>query len=162
MKNSNLPFYLFLILFIIAACESGDEFEDEFSLVGTNTSIAELTGNWSANKAVFQSFATGPAFEVDIIADGGSVSLSIQSDGRFTVTVAPLGEPAEISTGRMAFDEDLLVISFDDEPEEYEFFSITHNEPNLNIAGGNGLVTFDFDDDGTEEPALIDFDFVRI
>jgi hypothetical protein len=62
----------------------------------------------------------------------------------------------------MAFDEDLLVIFFDDDPGEFEFFGINHNEPNLSIQGGNGSAEFDFDGDGIKEPADVDFEFVRI
>ena len=61
-----------------------------------------------------------------------------------------------------AFDEDLLVVWFDDDPEEWEYFSITHNEPNLTISGGNGSAEYDIDGDGIEEPADVDFDFERI
>ena len=160
MKRLYLPFYLFAIILIFGACESGDEFDDEFTLNGTFINMADIAGSWAATQAVFTNFATNTT--VDVVADGGSVSLTIQSDGRFTVTVSVVGEAPEVSTGRMGFDEDLLVIAFDDEPEEWEFFSIMHNEPTLSISGGNGLVTFDFDNDGIEEAAFIDFIFDRI
>lgn len=106
-----------------------------FSLVGTNTSIAELSGNWNATIAEFYRATTSPGAQVDVVADGGTVTLNIQNTGRFTLTVTEQGEAPETTTGRMAFEEDLLVIFFDDDPEEWEYFSITHNEPNLSISG---------------------------
>ncbi len=155
--------YLFNLLFficsILVSCDDGEG--DEFSLVGTNTSISALTGNWNATKALFGN-TTGPVVAVDVVAEGGSVTLNIQGTGRFTLTITQQGETPENVTGRMAFDEDLLVIFFDDDPEEWEYFSITHSEPDLMVSGGNGSAGFDFDGDGTDEPADIDFEFVRI
>jgi len=148
-----------LCLFIIA-CDGDDE--DDFSLVGTETSAEELAGDWNATQGFFSRATSGPVVETDVVADGGSITLSIQSNGRFTLTIAPLGEVPEVTTGRIAFDEELLVVFFDDDPDEFEFFVISHNEPNLSISGGNGSVEFDFDGDGVDEPADVGFVFVRI
>jgi hypothetical protein len=90
------------------------------------------------------------------------VTLNIQNSGRFTLTITEQGEAPEITTGRLAFDEDLLVVFFDDDPEEWEYYRITHNEPNLSISSLDGSATFDFDGDGTEEPAYVGFMFDRI
>ncbi len=152
---------LFFCSIILTYCSS-DEEGDEFSLVGTNTSIAEMAGNWNATKGVFQSASLGPASQTDVVGEEGSVTLSIQTTGQFSITVKEAGRTPKTSTGRMAFDEDLLVIFFDDDPGEFEFFGIVHNEPNLSIQGGNGSAEFDFDGDGSKEPANVDFEFVRI
>jgi len=162
VMNSNFYSLLSALLcsFFIIACSSSDE--DEFSLVGTNTSIAEIAGNWNATRGFFVSSATGPLMATDVVAEGGSVTLSIQTTGQFSITVKEAGRTPDTSTGRMTFDEDLLVIFFDDDPGEWEFFGIVHNEPNLSIQGGNGSAEFDFDGDGTKEPANVEFDFVRI
>jgi hypothetical protein len=164
IMNSNFYSVLSALLcsFFIIACSSSDGEGDEFSLVGSNTSIAEIAGNWNATKGLFQSASLGPATETDVVAEGGSVTLSIQTTGQFSITVKEAGRTPDTSTGRMAFDEDLLVIFFDDDPGEWEYFGIVHNEPNLSIQGGNGSADFDFDGDGTKEPAYVDFEFVRI
>ena len=52
--------------------------------------------------------------QVDLIAEGGTVTLNIQSSGRFTLTITKQGMSPETTTGRMAFDEDLLVVFFDE------------------------------------------------
>ena len=164
IMNSNNRSLLSALLcsFFILACSSSDEEGDEFSLVGTNTSIAEMAGNWNATTGLFQSASLGPATETDVVAEGGTVTLSIQTTGQFSITVQEAGRTPDTSTGRMAFDEDLLVIFFDDDPGEFEFFGIIHNEPNLSIQGGNGSAEFDFDFNGIKEPANVDFEFVRI
>ena len=148
-------------LLLIIACSSDSE-EDGFTLDGTNIAMADIAGNWNATRALFGTAATGPITEVDVVDDGGSVTLNIQANGQFTITINQVGVPSEVTTGRMRFDEDLLVIFFDDDPNEWEFFGIFHNEPNLSINGGNGSVEFDFDGDGVDEPANIDFAFERI
>ena len=153
--------YLLIVITSSYLFSCSEDDGDDFSLVGTNTSIAAISGNWNATKAVFGN-TSGPVMETDVVANGGTVSLSIQSNGRFTITVAEQGKPAEIDTGRMGFDEDLLVVSFDDDPEEFEFFGINHIEPNLTITGGNGSAGYDFNGDGVDEPADVDFEFVRI
>ena len=160
----NKLYYFLLGMFLCTTLLTGcsEDNGDDFSLVGTNISVSEIAGSWNATQAIFSSAATGPGMQIDVVAEGGSVTLQIQTDGRFTVTVTESGEAPDVSTGRLGFDEDLLVISFDDDPDEFEFFGITHNEPNMTIQGGNGSAGFDFDDDGVEETANIDFVLVRI
>lgn len=150
------PFALFTLLFMLTSC--GD---DDFSLEGTNLSMTDIARDWTATKAVFSNAATGPAMRVDVVEDGGSVTRQIQDNGNFSTTVTPVGELPETSSGRMGFDEDLLIISFDDEPDEFEFFGITHNEPNMTIQDGTIFEGFDFDKDGLNEDVNIEFELVR-
>ena len=161
MKFSTTYLALLLVSLLLAyACD--DEDDDDFTINGTNIAMADIAGSWNATKGLFGSTALGPVVETDVVADGGTLTLNIQSTGRFTLTITVAGQAPEVTTGRMAFDVDLLVIFFDDDPEEWEYFSITHNEPNLFISGGNGSAEFDFDGDGTDEPANVDFVFTRI
>ncbi|NNF58954.1 MAG: hypothetical protein HKN04_12015 [Rhodothermaceae bacterium] len=141
---------------LLVACDSGED--DGFSLVGTTTSVAEIAGTWTATRATFSSAAEGPALEVDIIAEGGSAKLAIQTDGRFTLTLAPLGEADDVSNGRLGFDEELLVVSFDEDPDEFEFFTIQVTETTLSL---EGPAEFDFDGDGVEESARVALDLIR-
>lgn len=157
MKSLTVTIIRFTLLFTLISC--GDD--EEFSLEGTNLSMTDIAGDWTATKAVFSNAATGPGMRVDVVEDGGSVTLQIQDNGNFSTTVTPLGESPETSTGRMGFDEDLLIISFDDEPDEFEFFGIIHNEPNLAIQGGTIFEGFDFDKDGLSEDVNIEFELVR-
>ncbi|GJM28290.1 MAG: hypothetical protein DHS20C17_09250 [Cyclobacteriaceae bacterium] len=149
----------YLLLFFIFSCSSDEQ--EEFSLVGTNTSIAAMSGNWNATSAIF-SKPIGQVMEVDIVAEGGTATLNIQSNGRFNLTITQQGESPEITTGDLRFDEDLLVVFFDDDPGEWEYFGISHNDPNLSIDDRNATGEFDFDGDGTLEPANLYFEFVRI
>ncbi len=152
---------MFPILFMIG-CGDSEDGEDDFSLNGTIIAMSDIAGDWNATRGVFVKNATGPEVSIDVVGEGGTITLNIQTTGRFTITVTPLGEPADVTTGQMGFDEDLLVISFDSDPDEFEFFGITHNEPVLTIAGGNGAAEYDFDGDGLDEEAFVDFIFERI
>lgn len=141
-------------LVIFLSCGS----DDGPSLVGTDISIADIAGNWSATSAVFDIATAGPSIRVDVVEEGGSVILQIQNNGRFTLTVTVMGRAPEVSTGQMGFDEDLLTVSFDDDPDDFEFFGIQHTVTTLSI---NGPAEFDFDGDGTQEPAIVGLIFIR-
>lgn len=159
--------YLYLIIIVIfiafssSSCSTEDDGFGQFSLEGTNVSIADIAGNWEATRAHFSRSAEGPILEVDVVEIGGSLSLKIENNGRFSVTIQVPESPPEIYTGRFAFDEDLLVINFDEDPDEWEYFSISHQEPNLLISGGTVYEALDIDGDGTREDVYIDFELVR-
>lgn len=144
----------FLIILILVSCGS----DDGPSLTGTNISISDIQGNWTATRAVFDIASTGPSMRVEVVKDGGTVTLQIQGNGRFTLTVTVMGRAPEVSTGQLGFDEDLLTVSFDDDPDDFEFFGIQNTSTTLSI---NGPAEFDFDGNGTEEPARVELDFVR-
>ena len=146
------PILLLLLTFV--ACNKNKE---EYPLNGPILSMADIAGTWNATTANFSGDeldAAGQPKFIDIIAEGGSVTLSIQSNGRFTSTIALPGEPDNISTGQLGFDEQWLAISFDEDPGEYEFFFI---ELVNNVLTLRGPAEFDFDDDGLEEPGSLDW-----
>lgn len=122
-------------------------------------SISDIEGSWNAVRAEFDIAGTGPSLAVDIVQMGGSVTLVIQSTGRFTLTIIEDGEGPEVSTGQMFFDRDILVIEFDDNPGEPEFFGIQSTDTTLSLAGG---AEYDLDNDGNDDPARVELDFIRI
>ena len=69
-----------------------------------------------------------------------------------------MGQAPETSTGQLSFDEDLLVVEFDDDPGEEEFFGIQTTATTLSISGN---AAYDLDNDGIDEPTLAELDFVR-
>jgi hypothetical protein len=112
--------------------------------------IADLAGTWDATTATFEG-VVGSGF-VDLIADGGSVTLTITGDGRFTFVLTLPGESPETASGTMHFEEDFLVMTFDDDPSDPVFFIFFFSDDTLTLAGED---EFDFDDDGVDEPAII-------
>ena len=111
--------------------------------------IADLAGTWDATTATFEG-VVGSGF-VDVIADGGSVTLTITGDGRFTFVLTLPGESPETASGTMHFEEDALVMTFDDDPSDAVFFIFFLSDDTLTLAGED---EFDFDD-GVDEPAIL-------
>ena len=76
MKKTQTLFQIVLVgvlAFGATSCSSTsflEEFFDQFSLRGTNESMAEIAGDWTATVANFSRAAAGPVLEVDIIRDG--------------------------------------------------------------------------------------------
>ncbi len=143
----------------LISCSEDDEGPD-CALQGTNFSVSDISGNWTATEANFFNVSTEPIQVVDVVEEGGNVTLTIQSNGRFTLNIMESGEPNTRSSGDLCFDEDLLVVRFDgDAADDYEFFRIQFNGTNsLSISGATD---FDFNGDGTPEPADIGLALVR-
>nr|WP_298792177.1 hypothetical protein [uncultured Allomuricauda sp.] len=156
-------FFHRLFAIILVSCSLVSCSEDEgpdCSLQGTNYSVSDISGNWTATEARFFNVSAEPIQVVDVVAEGGSVTLSIQSNGRFTLNITESGEPSSRSSGDLCFDEDLLVVRFDgDAADDYEFFRITFN--GTNNLSFDGPAEFDFNDDGTPDPADISLALVR-
>ena len=73
------------------ACSSSDDEADEFTLNGTNIAMTDIAGNWNATRGVFQSSSLGPSFQVDVVDEGGTITMNIQSNGQFSITVTVPG-----------------------------------------------------------------------
>jgi len=145
MKNRDLAF-LFVVLMVpltlLVRCKKEDEFTDE--------RISEIAGFWTATSASFNG--------VDVVDEGGTVTLDIKDNGRFTFTINRPGRAAMVFTGRLGFDEQWLAVEYDNFPGEYEYYDITYDDHNLHI-GANS--EFDFDGDGTDEWVVFYLDMVR-
>jgi len=128
--------------------------------------LDDLAGTWNATEFVYGQQALGPAVpDFDLIAEGGSATLVIQSNGRFTLTTVDPGGVRESRSGTLAFDfeeEDFLLVVFDDEPEdELEFFFIVLNDNSFRLSDTTGEGELDLDGDGVEEQVRINSTWVR-
>lgn len=129
---------------LFSSCSDGDE---DFSQTGTNLSVSDIAGSWTATSATF----SGPEF-FDLLADGGIVTLVIQNNGRFTFTMKAPSEPNEVSTGKLGFDGEFLAVIFDDDPgEEASFFISLVN----NILTLRGQTEMDLDGNGKEDFGIL-------
>ena len=151
IKRLLYPIAILVFLSINIACNKD---KDEYPLDGPNLSMNDISGNWKATTANY-SYDT---LFFDVIAAGGSATLVIQTNGRFTFTLILPDEPDNVSSGQLGFDEEWLAISFDDDPEEYEYFYIELSNGILTL---RGPAEFDFEGDGTEEPASVDLMLIR-
>ncbi len=128
--------------------------------------LDDLAGFWTATIFEFSQAGVGQALPpVDLVAEGFTVTIDIEASGRFTLSTAAPQGGVENDTGTLEFDseaEDFLLIVFDDEPgDELEFFFVIVSEDSFRLIDNTGEGTFDFDEDGVEEPARINSTWVR-
>ena len=145
MKNSRLTLLFVVVMAphtFFVACNNDDESSTE--------RISEIAGTWTATKATFNG--------IDVVLEGGSVTLAIQSNGKFTFSIKRPGKTNMVFTGKLGFDEQWLAVEYDTNPGEYEYYDITYDAHNLHI-GANS--EFDFDGDGSDEFVVFFLDMVR-
>ncbi len=99
MKNKLLILSLFIIALITFGCSSSDD-DSEGNTEGDPFEISELAGNWEATSASFWRATDGLLEE--LVADGGSVTLTVQSNGRCTFTIDPFDREAYTASGKMS------------------------------------------------------------
>jgi hypothetical protein len=145
MKRTHLVLLLVAVmapLSVFVACnkEEGSSAEQ----------VSEIAGTWTATSATFNG--------VDVVGEGGSVTLVIQTNGRFTFTIMRPGTAAMVFTGKLGFDEQWLEVEYDTDPGEYEYYDISYDAHNMHI-GANSV--FDFDGDGTPEEVIFFLEMIR-
>ena len=131
-----------LALFALAAmlgCGDGD---------GTGPDLSDLAGTYTASEFTFILIAN-PSTEYDLVTDGGaSFDLVIEADGNYTMTGHFPGFPDEVDAGTIVLDGDQITLDGID-PISGTF---TLNGSTLTIIIPSGA-EFDFDDDGSDDPA---------
>ena len=166
MKNPFLTYAIILVLSIstiLASSCSKDEPESELVKEGGPFEISELAGNWEATLAYF--LRASDDLEVEIVGDGGSVYLTVQSNGRCTFTVDPFDCEAYTESGEMfweLYDEEyFLAIVWDDFPDDWSSFRAELTDTTFNIFCVDECAEYDFNCDGTPETADLSFFFIR-
>jgi len=156
------PFgYIFLIALISLnfSCNKDDD-EDVLTKDG-RFPISELAGNWEATKAQFSINTVS----VDVIEDGGKASMSVQSDGRFTLTLDPVDRAAYTVSGEMFWEPFqqtfYFAIVWDDNPNDWDTYGETFDGTTLSLNGGTDTGEYDFNNDGDKETCSVHFIFVR-
>ena len=98
MKSFSCIFLIALIA-ISFSCNK-DEDQDALTKEGP-FEISELAGTWEATKAQF----SVNTVSVDVVEDGGTASMSVQSNGRFTLTLDPAHRAVYTVSGEMFREE---------------------------------------------------------
>ncbi|MGB5553635.1 MAG: hypothetical protein WBM83_03175, partial [Flavobacteriaceae bacterium] len=118
-------------------------------------------GTWDADKAQFSVATTS----VDVVEDGGTVSMSVQSNGRFTLTIDPIDRNAYTVRGEMFWEEwqqtFYFAIVWDDYPNDWDTYGHTYDGTTLTLNGGTGSGEYDFNNDGNMQSCSVHFIFVR-
>jgi hypothetical protein len=107
----------------------------------------DVVGDWTATSFVFTSVAD-PNESVDVIAAGGSLSVTFDADGTYAIAYT-FGGSSDTDGGTYTIDgSDITLGGIDPVSGTIELSGDTMT---LELLGGE----FDFDDDGTDDPATI-------
>ncbi len=153
--------YLFATFALVAfiSCSSSDD-EDELTKEGP-FEISELAGNWEATQAQF----SVNTVSVDVVEDGGTVSMSVQSSGRFTITLDPVDRAAYTVSGEMFWEawqgSFFFAIKWDDNPGDWDTYGHTWDGTTFTLNGGFDSGEYDFDNDGDAESCSLHLTFIR-
>lgn len=165
MKKLTKYVMLLMVLFVAVSCGE-DEPELIVSKDGGPFEISELTGSWEAIRANFYSVESPN--EVDIVQQGGSLSLTVQSNGRCTFIFDPADREAITVSGEMFWGnyegDEALVIVWDDSPDEGSFFQTMWmflTATNFQLGCSSECGEYDFNNNGTFEVCDLDFEFIR-
>jgi hypothetical protein len=131
------------------ACGGGDG--------GNGPGASEIEGTWNATKMLFVS-KTAPQQSVDLIALGATGVLVLDPSKAFSFTLTPPGGPAEVQTGTWKLSGTVLTVTPTGAAFNWQF-NITLTATTLKLAGAD--VDYDFNDDGTDEPAKLTIEATR-
>ena len=117
-----------------------------------------LVGTWDATAIQLTSVAD-PADVVELISQGANGRLVLQSNGDFGLSIGIPGEPTEFGNGTWG-STDVLTLNFGDGDIQGTWqFDIDLNGNTLRLTGAD--TEWDFDDDGTDDPAKLDLTLTR-
>ena len=153
--------YLFLISLISLTFSCSDDDDPEELTKDGPFEISELAGTWEATKAQF----SVNTVSVDVVEDGGTASMTVQSNGRFTLTLDPVDRDAYTVSGEMFWEEwqqtFYFAIAWDKYPDDWDTYGHTYDGTTLSFNGGAETGEYDFDNDGDMEACSIHFIFDR-
>ena len=119
--------------------------------------LADLAGTWDATEAEFQSL-DNPLLRFDLVALGGSLTLTVAANGDYTATIQAPGEAPETETGTVTVQGNVIDLNVDGVPESVEFdFTLVGNTLTM-VTESEG---FDFDGDDIDDPARLTLVLVR-
>ena len=151
--------------FLLFSCSSDDdEGADVQANCGPTYCVSDLVGTWNATSVVFAPCNFQLFESIDVVAEGATVEMVVQSNGRFTITIDFPGEAAEVFSGRIYFEDNTwFAIQFDeDEPGDPTYFGDTLSGNTFTLNGQPEDAEFDFDDDGNEDCASVFLAFERV
>jgi hypothetical protein len=154
--------YLWLVLFMpLCLCCSSEGEDDNLTKSGP-FDIIELSGNWNATAARFSNSSQW----LDVVDEGGTVTMSVQTSGRFTMTIAPADRIAYTVAGEMFWEKwegtFYFAIQWDNYPDDWDTYGHNYDGLNFSLSGGFGSGEYDFDNDGDFEACSVSMDFVRL
>lgn len=119
--------------------------------------LTDLVGTWDATQVEYQSL-DNPLIRFDLVALGGSLTLTVEANGDYTATIQPPGEQPDTETGSVTLEGNLIELVVDGVPESVEFdFTLVGNTLTMVTEDEE----FDFDGDDIDDPARLTLVLVR-
>jgi hypothetical protein len=120
----------------------------------TGIEVVDLVGVWDATKFEFEETTGDPVLTVDLLTMNYTVTIEINEAGTYEITSTFLGGEPQVESGTWVLEGgDLLIMTPTGETVGDEF-DVTLDGTTLTVRSND--LTFDFDEDGTEEPALFE------
>lgn len=116
-----------------------------------------LSGTWEATRFEY----SDEAHSVDLVALGGTFTVEFTGQFSCRLTIAFAGEPIKIVDGNWYATLAEFVISYDGTGYETTWAFEQWNVSATTLTLRSAWATYDFDDDGEEEPAFLSVDLVR-
>lgn len=151
---------LALVAFVFPACSDDDPTGPGSTTGPGGVTISDLAGTWNATSFTFTPAAGGTAF--DLIGQGGSLVLGIQANGDITIAQTEPGGAPEVLNGTMLFDPtdvNFILLQIDGETGT--------DRLRITLTGTTAMTLFeadsefDFDDNGTDDPATLEIVLVK-
>lgn len=125
-------------------------------------SADSLVGTWIASPAHASTFVefvdkSNPSAKVELIALGGTVTLTLKQDKTFTLTVSIPGQSPEADQGTWSSSSDVLTLTYS--PTSNMQFDLGLSGNTLSLGGADA--PFDVNDDGVEESTKLSVKMVR-
>jgi hypothetical protein len=117
----------------------------------TGVTVNDLEGTWTATEMVFTSQAD-PSTSIDLVAAGGSLTLTIRADGTFTTAMREPGGEIDIDTGTVSVEGTVLTIAESGQGSPTAF-SASRSGDNLTLTSSDE--DYDFDGDDIEDEATL-------
>jgi len=140
---------------LLAACGGDNGTGPDGS--GDDPAIAPFVGDWSATSLVLTNVAN-PSVAPDLIDIGATFDLNIQPSGQYTATLVYLSQPA-IELGKITVSGATVTFNRSFPSASTDASSFVFNGPDQLTLDGPS--EFDFNLDGTPEPAIAHIEFVR-
>jgi hypothetical protein len=99
-----------------------------------------------------------PGTTVELIALGGTATLTLGDDGAFHYVVTPSGEDPVVTDGTWALDGDMMNMTPQGMPFSWQF-DVAFSGNTLGLSGAS--VEYDFNHDQTPDQAKLNLVFVR-
>jgi hypothetical protein len=112
--------------------------------------VENLARTWHLTSCEYR-HETNANLHVDLVADGWTIVLYLNDNGRFRYAWTPPGESEQYYDGAWVIDGEVVRLTRDGFGFSWEFTAQVQEE-SMTMSGAHA--EYDFDDDGTPEPAL--------